>query len=463
MSYPGPPGVSKNPTTHPSLPPRPPPAKQTGGFKPAFQPAIHSARSFSTAPSPSPSPAPGYSAPPTTATATSSYAAPPGYGPTLGAAAPGSYGAPNPYGARQPAVPVVGGGRGGYGQANTTYSSYPQAAGYQQQAAYGYGTPGNGSYSTPPQIRNPFPVPNAAPTAAAAGHHGHHHDANYDPLEAAQIAAWQSAYMPKDSNDPNSANNKAAGAGNVPGARGGAGAYGAGAAQYGAAYGAAMDPATAAAAAAAAAAAGTTDPYAAHNANNGATGADGEKKKTVVREGGGKKWTDDTLLEWDPSHLRLFVGNLAGETTDESLLKAFSRWKSVQKAKVVRDKRTTKSKGFGFVSFSDPEDFFQAAKEMNGKYIQSHPVVVHKAKTEIKPTVMKDDRKGGKWKDKKNNHNKEKRSGSGMGAGGDGHGGGGGGGAGGAGGGYEPHLGPAHGGGVTKPGQKTKGGLKLLG
>ncbi|KAK3953497.1 hypothetical protein QBC32DRAFT_338690 [Pseudoneurospora amorphoporcata] len=463
MSYPGPPGVSKN-TTHPSLPPRPPPAKQPGGFKPAFQPAIHSARSFSAAPSPSP--APGYPATPTTAAATSSYAAAPGYGPTLGAAAPGSYGALNPYGARQPAVSGVGGGRGGYGQANTTYSSYPQAAGYQQQAAYGYSTPGNGSYSTPPQIRNPFPVPNAAPTAAA-GHHGHHHDANYDPLEAAQIAAWQSAYMPKDPNDPNNANNastKAAGAGNVPGARGGAGAYGAGAAQYGAAYGAAMDPATTAASAAAAAAAGTADPYAAHNANNGATGAtgaDGEKKKTVVREGGGKKWTDDTLLEWDPSHLRLFVGNLAGETTDESLLKAFSRWKSVQKAKVVRDKRTTKSKGFGFVSFSDPEDFFQAAKEMNGKYIQSHPVVVHKAKTEIKPTVIKDDRKGGKWKDKRNNHNKEKKSGSGMGAGGDGHGGGGG--AAGAGGGYEPHLGPAHGGGVTKPGQKTKGGLKLLG
>lgn len=195
-----------------------------------------------------------------------------------------------------------------------------------------------------------------------------------------------------------------------------------------------VDAATAAAAAAAAAA---------------------EKKKTVVREGGGKKWTDDSLLEWDPSHLRLFVGNLAGETTDESLLKAFSRWASVQKAKVVRDKRTTKSKGYGFVSFSDPDDFFQAAKEMNGKYIQSHPVVVHKAKTEIKPQVVKDKRQGrGTWKNKK----------SGGGGGGDGHQSGSGvGKTDGAGaGGYETHLGP-HGGGVTKPGQKTRGGLKILG
>ncbi|GKT83479.1 LOW QUALITY PROTEIN: RNP domain-containing protein [Colletotrichum tofieldiae] len=175
-----------------------------------------------------------------------------------------------------------------------------------------------------------------------------------------------------------------------------------------------------------------------------------ERKKTVVREGGGKKWTDDSLAEWDPSHLRLFVGNLAGEVTDESLLKAFARWKSVQKARVIRDKRTAKSKGYGFVSFSDADDFFQAAKEMNGKYIQSHPVTVRKANTEIKITNVKD-------KDHHNNRkNKNKKhAGNGGGGGGNKHAG--------DGTGYEPHLGPVHSHGVTKPGQKTKNGLKLLG
>jgi hypothetical protein len=226
---------------------------------------------------------------------------------------------------------------------------------------------------------------------------------------AAQIAQWQSAYMPKDPNDPT---NKPAATGARTGTSTPAGVQ-----------------------------ASTTDAI-----DASAGGEANEKKKTVYREGGGKKWQDDTLLEWDPAHLRLFVGNLAGETTDDSLLKAFSRWKSVQKAKVVRDKRTTKSKGFGFVSFSDPEDFFQAAKEMNGKYIQSHPVVVRKAKTEIKPAVVKEDRKG-------KNHKKSggNKSGSGVGAGADGAGA------------YEPHLGPMAGAGITKPGQKTKGGLKLLG
>jgi hypothetical protein len=251
------------------------------------------------------------------------------------------------------------------------------------------------SYGAAPQIRNPFPLPGQAGSAAAPG-------GDFDPEMAAQIAQWQSAYVTKD---------EASGE---------------------------QQPSRGADASAAVAAA----------AANVHTAAPGDKKKTVVREGGGKKWTDDTLVEWDPSHLRLFVGNLAGETTDDSLLKAFSRWKSVQKAKVVRDKRTTKSKGFGFVSFSDADDFFQAAKEMNGKYIQSHPVVVRKANTEIKVTNIKEKGRGNK--NRKNNHNNNNQGGSGAGRGG-------------AGGGYDPQLGPVQGAGVTKPGQKTKNGLRLLG
>ncbi|KXX80100.1 RNA-binding protein 42 [Madurella mycetomatis] len=373
MTYPGPPGVSK-PSSHPSLPPRPPTTKLPG-FKPAFStapPAI-SAPGFT-------APAPSYS----------------GYGPAT-APPPASYGGPTSASSYtgNPPAPVIGGGRGGYNQ-TPTYNSYPQST-YAQQPSY-YGTAANTSYSTPPQIRNPFPAPDAA-------------GSDFDPEMAAQIAQWQSAYMPKDPSDPSA---KATG---VSG-RAGAGTL---------APGAQAAPV--------------------ETIDAGASGEANEKKKTVYREGGGKKWQDDSLLEWDPAHLRLFVGNLAGETTDDSLLKAFSRWKSVQKAKVIRDKRTTKSKGFGFVSFSDPEDFFQAAKEMNGKYIQSHPVVVRKAKTEIKPQVVKEDRKG-------KNHKRGgggNKSGSGRGTGQDGAGA------------YEPHLGPMGGGGITKPGQKTKGGLKLLG
>lgn len=152
-------------------------------------------------------------------------------------------------------------------------------------------------------------------------------------------------------------------------------------------------------------------------------------EKTVIRSGGGKEWTDSSLLEWDPAHFRIFVGNLAGEVTDESLLKAFAKYSSVQKARVIRDKRTTKSKGYGFVSFSDGDDYFQAARDMQGKYIGSHPVLIKRAQTEVKASGPPMHGKG--------------RNGKGKGGGGS--------------------AGKTEHGGVQKKVPKMKGGLKVLG
>jgi hypothetical protein len=113
-----------------------------------------------------------------------------------------------------------------------------------------------------------------------------------------------------------------------------------------------------------------------------------EKKLTVIRESGGQVWDDQTLLEWDPAHFRLFVGDLAGEVTDDTLFRAFSKYGTLVKARVIRDKKTNLSKGYGFVSFSTPEDFLKSWKEMNGKYIGSHPIKLRKATTELKPKVV---------------------------------------------------------------------------
>lgn len=112
------------------------------------------------------------------------------------------------------------------------------------------------------------------------------------------------------------------------------------------------------------------------------------KHRTVIREGGGKVWEDPTLLEWDPSHFRLYCGNLGGEVNDDSLLRAFAAYPSVVKARVIRDKKTTKSKGFGFVSFKEPDDMLNAWRDLNGKYIGSHPVKLTKAETSIKATAV---------------------------------------------------------------------------
>ena len=121
------------------------------------------------------------------------------------------------------------------------------------------------------------------------------------------------------------------------------------------------------------------------------------RQKTVVRSGGGQTWQDPSLLEWDPAHFRIFVGNLAGARSRTSRSSRPSahirRWS--RRVSFV-DKRTTKSKGFGFVSFRDGDDYFQAAREMQGRYIGSHPVIIRKSTTEIKATVPKERSKKGK-------------------------------------------------------------------
>ncbi|KAG6013844.1 hypothetical protein E4U54_006257 [Claviceps lovelessii] len=418
MAYQPPPGTS-------SLPPRPPIIggnNGRSGFKPAFSSTSNPpGQAYASAASSYNTGAPGYAPGTSNAVGAAQYgqSAYPSY-----ASAPGA----GMSSAGRGGVGGAGrGGRGGYG--------FHQAMSQHSYGAQGYHSQAATSYSSAPQIRNPFPVP-AAQVAPLMNNNSSNINDNthsiavsntndYDPDMAAQIAHWQSAYS--------------------------------------------REPADASAAVAAAAPAldsyGRPIPFETPKpdipAPTTVPGGNPEKKKTVVRQGGGKKWTDDTLLEWDPAHLRLFVGNLAGETTDDSLLKAFTPWKSVQRAKVVRDKRTNKSKGYGFVSFSDADDFFNAAKTMNGQYIQSHPVIVKKANTEIKAVNVKD-KKGGKnnrynHHGKKSGHHTDQQQQQQQHQSGAGHGGASASNA------YEHSLGPASHAGVTKPGQKTKNGLRLLG
>ncbi|KAI6164905.1 RNA-binding domain-containing protein [Pisolithus thermaeus] len=116
--------------------------------------------------------------------------------------------------------------------------------------------------------------------------------------------------------------------------------------------------------------------------------AKGGKRTTVLRKGGGKVWEDQTLLEWNPSWFRLFVGDLSNDVSDDVLANAFNKYTSFQKARVIRDRLSGKAK-YGFVAFSDPEDFLKAWKEMDGKYVGNRPVKLKKADdTAIRPVEI---------------------------------------------------------------------------
>ncbi|CAJ0598608.1 unnamed protein product [Cylicocyclus nassatus] len=103
------------------------------------------------------------------------------------------------------------------------------------------------------------------------------------------------------------------------------------------------------------------------------------KPKKYLRAGGGQVWEDPSLAEWDKNDFRIFCGDLGNEVSDELLAKAFRKYPSFRKAKVVRDSRSNKSKGYGFVSFGESDDYVRAMREMDGKYVGNRPIKLRKS------------------------------------------------------------------------------------
>lgn len=156
----------------------------------------------------------------------------------------------------------------------------------------------------------------------------------------------------------------------------------------------------------------------------GAVEGDGKKKKAkATRAAGGEKWHDASMDDWDksgcprthprftrngplparpprgcarrthartrsllappvlcaamagvrpaaapaPDDFRIFVGDLGNEVSEEGLARAFQKYPSFLRAKVIKDSRSGKSKGYGFVSLKEGTDFIKAMKEMNGE------------------------------------------------------------------------------------------------
>lgn len=58
-------------------------------------------------------------------------------------------------------------------------------------------------------------------------------------------------------------------------------------------------------------------------------------------------WEDQSMADWPTNDYRLFVGNLGNEVTDNILANAFRRYNSYNRARVIRCKRSTKTKGYG--------------------------------------------------------------------------------------------------------------------
>jgi len=112
-----------------------------------------------------------------------------------------------------------------------------------------------------------------------------------------------------------------------------------------------------------------------------ATKGKGKKRKSRwFRGAAGHVWEDMSLQDWPNGDYRIFVGDLGNEVTDDLLKSTFeNEFKSFAMARVLRDKRSKKSRGYGFVSFLDPNDMVRALKTMNGKYCGNRPMKLRKS------------------------------------------------------------------------------------
>ena len=111
---------------------------------------------------------------------------------------------------------------------------------------------------------------------------------------------------------------------------------------------------------------------------------------------------------------RIFVGNLPFSATDQVLLDTFAQYGTVENAKVITDRATGRSKGFGFVEMATDSEAVTAIEKLNGAEYEGRTITVNEAR-EMQP------REGGGGG----------RPGGGRGRPGGGYGGGGGGGGGG--------------------------------
>uniref|UniRef100_A0A0E0KL81 RRM domain-containing protein n=1 Tax=Oryza punctata TaxID=4537 RepID=A0A0E0KL81_ORYPU len=81
----------------------------------------------------------------------------------------------------------------------------------------------------------------------------------------------------------------------------------------------------------------------------------------------------------DVEEYRCFIGNLSWSTTDESLKDAFGKFGNLTEAKVVFDKYSGRSRGFGFVTFDEKKAMEDAIEGMNGLDLDGRAITVDKA------------------------------------------------------------------------------------
>jgi cold-inducible RNA-binding protein len=81
--------------------------------------------------------------------------------------------------------------------------------------------------------------------------------------------------------------------------------------------------------------------------------------------------------------MNIYVGNLAHQLTDEELRQAFEAFGQVAEARIIMDKFSGESRGFGFVEIPSKAEAEKAIEEMNGKELMGRALNVNEARPKV--------------------------------------------------------------------------------
>ncbi|XP_072260918.1 cold-inducible RNA-binding protein B-like [Pyxicephalus adspersus] len=76
---------------------------------------------------------------------------------------------------------------------------------------------------------------------------------------------------------------------------------------------------------------------------------------------------------------KLFIGGLSFDTNEQNLEEVFCKYGHISEVVVVKDRETNRSRGFGFVTFENPDDAKDAMEAMNGKSVDGRQIRVDQA------------------------------------------------------------------------------------